>query len=86
VDVVETVHGALALHGAGTHGHADIAKMLIDAGADPDLNDKWGNSFRDLATAVGGAISPAALKVHLGWDKAPQRTLPPASAEKMVLR
>lgn len=46
------VNGQTALHASGTHGHANIAKLLIDAGASVSISDKWGNTFEDIAKAV----------------------------------
>jgi ankyrin repeat protein len=67
VHLIEDRYDQTALHVCGTHGHAFIAKMIIDAGGDPHLKDSNGNSFYDIATAVGSAISPSDLKKYLGW-------------------
>ena len=47
-------------------GNAEMAKLLLDHGADPKLADVYGNSFNDIATAVGTPISPTKLREVLG--------------------
>jgi hypothetical protein len=32
-------------------------------------SSRYGNTARDIATAVGSAISASDLKLHLGWNK-----------------
>ena len=43
-----------------------MARLLLDHGADPKLADVYGNSFNDIATAVGTPISPTKLREVLG--------------------
>ena len=51
-NVVEKDYLQTPLHLCATHGHANIAKLMLDKGADPHARDAWGNSFTDIATAV----------------------------------
>ena len=48
---MRSIEGATALHFAVYEDHADIAVMLIEAGADYELCDNLGNCAVDLAAA-----------------------------------
>lgn len=54
--------GQTALHHAVGRGSAELAKVLIDAGADPFLKDELGRSAMDVAKDVGNADLQAVLK------------------------
>jgi ankyrin repeat protein len=47
------VNGATALHGAAFHGNVEVAKVLLDGGADPMMKDRWGNTPASLAYSQG---------------------------------
>ena len=51
-NIIDDVYLQTPLHLSATHGHADIAAMMLAKGADAQLKDVWGNSFTDIATAV----------------------------------
>jgi hypothetical protein len=51
-NMVEDDYHQTPLHLCATHGHGDIAALMIAKGADAHLKDAWGNSFTDIATAV----------------------------------
>jgi hypothetical protein len=51
-NVVEDDYHQTPLHLCATHGHGNIAALMIAKGADAHLKDAWGNSFTDIATAV----------------------------------
>eukprot|EP00615_Pteridomonas_danica_P011961 CAMPEP_0114346950 /NCGR_PEP_ID=MMETSP0101-20121206/13493_1 /TAXON_ID=38822 ORGANISM="Pteridomonas danica, Strain PT" /NCGR_SAMPLE_ID=MMETSP0101 /ASSEMBLY_ACC=CAM_ASM_000211 /LENGTH=1385 /DNA_ID=CAMNT_0001483933 /DNA_START=329 /DNA_END=4486 /DNA_ORIENTATION=- len=86
VHLLEERYNQTPLHVCATHGHAKIASLLIKAGADAYLKDINGNSFYDIATAFGSAISESDLKTYLGWEKQPQRLLSPESAKAMYVK
>jgi len=80
-NAVEKVHGQTPMHNCASFGHAELLKTILGGRviANPDLADNFGNTARDIATAVGSAIRPEDLKRHLGWEKVPQRVLPLSS-------
>lgn len=80
----ERDHGQTPLHACATHGHARAARLLVDHGADVHQADAFGNSFADIATAVGSAIAPTELEAVFGWGKRPQRVLPQDSAGRAL--
>lgn len=75
-NMVEVRHRQTALHSCATHGHPSLAKLLVDHGARTDLRDAHGNTFMDIATAIGTSISPMDLQKHLGLSKVAQKSLP----------
>jgi len=56
-NIIDDVYLQTPLHLSATHGHADIAAMMMAKRADAHLKDVWGNSFIDVATAVRFAYS-----------------------------
>jgi ankyrin repeat protein len=42
-------HGRTALHMAAAWGHADVARLLIESGADPTITDDEGMTPVDVA-------------------------------------
>ncbi len=46
----DSSYGATALHWAALKGRVDIARMLLDAGADPAAKNKAGETAEDVAT------------------------------------
>lgn len=59
------------MHGPTPLGNAELAKLLLDHGADPKIADVYGNTFNDIATAVGTPISPTKLREVLGMSVPP---------------
>src|SRR5262245_30908102 len=62
--------GSTPLHCAAWHGHVDVAKILLDAGADVNdhnQNDHWGTTPLHAA-AHGDQKAVAALLIEHGAD------------------
>ena len=47
------IHGNTALHGAVTNGDAEVAELLLEAGADPTIRNDNGHTPADLARVKG---------------------------------
>ncbi|EFJ46903.1 hypothetical protein VOLCADRAFT_62022, partial [Volvox carteri f. nagariensis] len=59
-----------ALHIAGAEGNLAAVKLLVEeGGADPNFQDRWGNTALDEARRVGAAPVLAYLEGLLGSDK-----------------
>jgi len=54
-NIVDDMYLQTPLHLSATHGHADIAAMMMAKGADAHLKDVWGNTFVDIATSVNSS-------------------------------
>jgi ankyrin repeat protein len=58
---ITEVNGATALHGAAYHGNLDAVKVLMEAGADPNKQDNFGNTPLSLAQRTNNASIIALL-------------------------
>lgn len=54
--------GRTPLHAAAARGHAELAKLLVGAGADETRKDSAGRTAAELATAAGHAVLAKALQ------------------------
>ena len=52
-DVKRKLFDWTALHAAAQNGHTDIVKLLLDAGADKDVVDKYGDTPLHVAAENG---------------------------------
>ncbi|CAK9116812.1 unnamed protein product [Durusdinium trenchii] len=64
--------GLTALMLAAANGHVEVARLLLNAGADKDLQDKKGSTALILAAQQGHAEA-ARLLLQAGADKALER-------------
>lgn len=48
--------GQTALHGAATQGYTSIVRLLVEHGADPAIEDNFGNTAYDIAMGRGGSF------------------------------
>lgn len=62
-------NGRTALHSAAFHGHIEIVRSLLDAGADPRIKDSYGQ------TAATIAEYPDCIDELNAWIENPQRTI-----------
>ena len=84
-NLVDHRHRQTPLHSCATHGHPKLARLMIENGARIDIRDVYGNTFVDIATAVGSAISLNDLRDKLGFSKMKPKRLPPSSETEATL-
>ena len=74
--LVNTINreGRTPLHYAAAYGHAVVAGMLLDAGADPDIEDNVGTKASDIMSNPG-PMSAADAKKYLNIDQRPVRNI-----------
>lgn len=70
IDVVDPVHGWTGLHWAAAAGHAEIVKMLIDAGATVNARDLHKSTPLHWAAALGhqsvlSVLSRSGANLHM---------------------
>ena len=58
------VHGKTPLHLAAEHDHAEIAALLLEAGADPEARANWGATPLDWAGVLGSRAAGAVLRAQ----------------------
>ena len=67
VDAIDGNGGATPLFLAGTRGHTECVRLLLDRGADPSIETHWGTVAED-AEKRGHAEVAALLRQHThGW-------------------
>lgn len=66
--------GRTPLHYAAAYGHAVVAGLLLDAGADPDIEDKTGTRASDIMSNPG-PMSAADAKKYLNIEQRPVRKI-----------
>lgn len=52
----DAYQGQTALMWAAWHGHADVARFLLDNGADPSMRDASGHTAKDFAEMDGNDL------------------------------
>jgi uncharacterized protein len=62
---MQTSRGHTALHSAASTGHANICKMLLEAGCEPDVHDR--NGLTPLGRAVHKGHVPVVEQLHKQW-------------------
>ncbi len=51
-NAVDAKTGMTPLHRAASHGNSHLCRILLEAGANPNLKDKWGRTAFDIAQGI----------------------------------